>query len=260
MRRAIAFALVFLALLPALAVSQTSEPEFNPPVTVDAKDQDVRDVLRTVFTTAKVSFILDPKVEGKLNLGLQGIPFEQALDQILGQVGATYRLEGGVYHVVPRVQVLDPTLPVEVVGLQIVDLEVVNALKRLPGKEVVEVAPGVSGRVTVVGIEDEQELLNEIARQVDARVLRSESGYRLVPRHSLRRRIGPVRHADGDLRQIVIGLLDQAGIDYIVSGGIAGKTTVNIGDTDVQSALEAILAPIGGRISLRQGVFIVSAR
>lgn len=238
------------ATAPAQAKSHT--PQEPTAVTLDAKDLDVRDAIRAVFAKSNASFVLDPNVQGKINMSLKNVSFETALQEVLRQAGATYTMRGDIYQITPRIELGGDPAPV--------DMELKDALRRISGNVDVVVSPGVTGQVTIVGNQSDEETLATIARQLDARVVKTETGFRLEPKNSLRKPVAVVRATDGDLRKIVTELMASAGVGYVVSSGVAGKVTVNLSDTDVQSAVEALLAPIGGKITLRRGVFIVSVR
>jgi hypothetical protein len=61
---------------------------------------DVRDALREIFKTGKVSYTIAPNVQGTVTVSLKNVSFETALGNVARQVDATYRVEGGVYNVV----------------------------------------------------------------------------------------------------------------------------------------------------------------
>lgn len=65
-------------------------------------EADVREALRALFKNVSVSYSIAPEVQGVVTVSLRSITFETALQNILRQVDATYRVEGGVYEIVRR--------------------------------------------------------------------------------------------------------------------------------------------------------------
>jgi hypothetical protein len=64
---------------------------------------DIRDALKILFRAAgNISYSIDSNVQGTITCDLKQVPFETALRSILGQVQATYRVEGGIYYIVPK--------------------------------------------------------------------------------------------------------------------------------------------------------------
>jgi len=74
------------------------------PVSIQFERVDVRDALRQLFKTVGVSYSITPEVQGTVTVDLKNISFEQGLQNVLRQVDATYRVQGGVYEVTLRNQ------------------------------------------------------------------------------------------------------------------------------------------------------------
>ncbi len=70
--------------------------------TLRFENADIRDVLRMVWGDVGAAYRIDPRVQGRVTLDLTGVPFESALQQVLQNIRATYRIEGGVYDIVPQ--------------------------------------------------------------------------------------------------------------------------------------------------------------
>jgi hypothetical protein len=69
---------------------------------LELEQADVREALRILFKNVNISYSIAPEVQGFVTVSLKRIPFETALQSILNQVDATYRVEGGVYHIIKR--------------------------------------------------------------------------------------------------------------------------------------------------------------
>ncbi|AIE84019.1 hypothetical protein [Fimbriimonas ginsengisoli] len=66
---------------------------------VDYNRDNVRDALRELMGNSSQSFTIDSDVQGEVTLSLHNVTFDTALQLVLRQVDATYRMEGSVIHV-----------------------------------------------------------------------------------------------------------------------------------------------------------------
>ena len=69
------------------------------PISLDLKDADLKDVLRTFAELARLNIVIDPEVKGSVTVRLNDVPWDQALDVILQVNGLGYVLEGNVLRV-----------------------------------------------------------------------------------------------------------------------------------------------------------------
>jgi type IV pilus assembly protein PilQ len=69
------------------------------PISLDLKDADLKDVLRTFAELTKLNIAIDPDVRGSVTLRLHDVPWDQALDVILRINGLGYVLEGNILRV-----------------------------------------------------------------------------------------------------------------------------------------------------------------
>jgi len=60
---------------------------------------DIHIALRHLFERLNVSFTIAPEVQGAVTVESSNLPFEIALQHLLRQVDATYRIEAGVYEI-----------------------------------------------------------------------------------------------------------------------------------------------------------------
>jgi type IV pilus assembly protein PilQ len=81
--------------LPPIAGSLSS----GEPISLDLKDADLKDVLRTFAKLARLNIAIDPEVKGSVTVRLHDVPWDQALDVILQVNGLGYVLEGNVLRV-----------------------------------------------------------------------------------------------------------------------------------------------------------------
>ncbi len=68
-------------------------------ISLDLKDADLKDVLRTFAQLARLNIAIDPEVRGSVTVRLHDVPWYQALDVILQVNGLGYVLEGSVLRV-----------------------------------------------------------------------------------------------------------------------------------------------------------------
>src|SRR6266496_800683 len=68
------------------APAKPADPEsryLGEPISLDLKDADLKDVLRTFAELTKINIAVDPDVKGSVTLRLHDVPWDQALDVIL---------------------------------------------------------------------------------------------------------------------------------------------------------------------------------
>jgi type IV pilus assembly protein PilQ len=69
------------------------------PISLDLKDADLKDVLRTFAELTKINIAIDPDVKGSVTVVLSDVPWDQALELILEMNGLGYVLEGRILRV-----------------------------------------------------------------------------------------------------------------------------------------------------------------
>ncbi len=92
---------LMLAGVPTMAFAQDDITQRNIP-SLEYQQADVREALRALFRSVGASYTIAPDVQGLITVSLKNVPFEQALQQVIRQVEATYRIESGVYQIVKR--------------------------------------------------------------------------------------------------------------------------------------------------------------
>jgi hypothetical protein len=98
---------------PARALAQDDVANTIIPA-LDLEQADVRDALRALFRNVRISYSIAPDVQGTVTVSLRNVTFETALQNILRQVDATFRVEAGVYQILKREP--PPTIAPEVMG------------------------------------------------------------------------------------------------------------------------------------------------
>jgi type II secretory pathway component GspD/PulD (secretin) len=76
---------------------------------LELNQADVREALRSLFKDVSASYTIDPEIQGQVTVSLKRVTLEVALQNMLRQVDATYRIEAGVYMIVKR-RLVEPPL------------------------------------------------------------------------------------------------------------------------------------------------------
>ena len=106
-----ALGLALFVTAPSRAMAQQDDTQKIIP-SLELDQADVRDALRALFRNVNVNYSIAPEVQGTVTVSLKNVLFETALQFILKQVDATYRIESGVYQIIHReAQIFNPTSP-----------------------------------------------------------------------------------------------------------------------------------------------------
>jgi type IV pilus assembly protein PilQ len=89
---------------PAPAPQQAAPAQQRPrytgePISVNLKDVDLKDFFRLIHEISGLNIVLDPNVRGTLTLVLDDVPWDQALDLVLGNNGLDRKLDGNVLRI-----------------------------------------------------------------------------------------------------------------------------------------------------------------
>jgi bla regulator protein BlaR1 len=149
-----------LSLLPGKAVAdprqaqgQAQDPSERILSRFTAEQRNVRDVIHDLFAQANVTYTIASDVQGTVTVDLSNVTFRVALENVLKQVEASYRVEGGVF----RIQKLDDDpqgLPADEptgkLALKFNDTDIREALQSLFNilKAGYTISPDVEGTVT----------------------------------------------------------------------------------------------------------------
>lgn len=108
-RAVVAFAIVLIALtataagivqsVAAPAPRGTSADKPAEPITIHLKDADVQDVLKVFGNLTGKTMDVSSDVSGKVTVDMDRIPWTEALQQVVSQVGAKARIDGNTIHV-----------------------------------------------------------------------------------------------------------------------------------------------------------------
>jgi type IV pilus assembly protein PilQ len=86
---------------PALQ-QQTGERVYTgDPISLDFQGVDLRAVLRTFAEISKLNIVIDPKVQGAVDVSLRDVPWDQALEIILRSNRLGYVVDGSIIRIAP---------------------------------------------------------------------------------------------------------------------------------------------------------------
>ena len=71
------------------------------PITLDYQDADLRAVLRTFAEISGLNIVIDPTIDGTVDVSLKEVPWDQALDIILKANKLGYAVDGNVVRIAP---------------------------------------------------------------------------------------------------------------------------------------------------------------
>jgi type IV pilus assembly protein PilQ len=80
-------------------LSGTQKVYNGEPISLNLKDADLKDVLRTFGELTGLNIAIDPNVAGVVTVNFTDVPWDQALELILRQNNLTYVLEGNVMRI-----------------------------------------------------------------------------------------------------------------------------------------------------------------
>ena len=70
-------------------------------ISLDATDMDMSDFFRLMATVGNINVVLHPAVQGKVNLSVKNVPWEQVLDIVLKTHGLAKEVQGNIMQIVP---------------------------------------------------------------------------------------------------------------------------------------------------------------
>ena len=96
-------AVLMVGLLPAVV----SAADANELITIDFKDLDVNAAIEAMFRNTGRNFAIDPEAKDVRigSLSFKGVPFDQALKNLLKSAGLTYRMDTNIYLISKKASV-----------------------------------------------------------------------------------------------------------------------------------------------------------
>lgn len=88
-------------------VSRAPREYTGHPVSLDFQGADLRSVLRTFAEISGLNVVIDPAVQGSVDVALRDVPWDQALDQILRANKLGYIVDGTIVRIAPLTVLAD---------------------------------------------------------------------------------------------------------------------------------------------------------
>lgn len=85
-------------------ISQATREYHGEPIDVTITDADLKATLRDFAQLSGLNIVVHPDVSGSVTVNLKGVPWDQALEQILKMNDLAYEIEGNIMRVAPRAQ------------------------------------------------------------------------------------------------------------------------------------------------------------
>lgn len=98
-----------LMVVPTNLTAQTSDPGNQIVPSIELDSADVRDALKILFNATGISYTVANDVQGVVTVNLTNVTLRNGLRNILNQVDATWREEGGVYNIIRKPQMESTT-------------------------------------------------------------------------------------------------------------------------------------------------------
>ena len=92
---------------PAPAAPQVSQRFTGHPVSLDFQSADLRAVLRTFAEISGLNIVIDPTIQGSVDVALRDVPWDQALDIILRANKLGYVVDGTIVRIAPLAVLAD---------------------------------------------------------------------------------------------------------------------------------------------------------
>jgi type IV pilus assembly protein PilQ len=87
--------------LQSMTNAQGQRTFTGDPVTLDFQSADLRAVLRTFAEISGLNVVIDPSIQGTVDVALRDVPWDQALDIILRANKLGYSVDGNIVRIVP---------------------------------------------------------------------------------------------------------------------------------------------------------------
>jgi type II secretory pathway component HofQ len=70
-------------------------------ISIEARDMDMSDFFRLMANAGHFNVVLHPAVQGKINVAVKDVPWEQVLDIVLKSYGLAKEVQGNIMRIVP---------------------------------------------------------------------------------------------------------------------------------------------------------------
>jgi type IV pilus assembly protein PilQ len=245
------------------------------PISLDFQGADLRAVLRTFAEISGLNIVIDPAVQGSVDVALRDVPWDQALDIILRANKLGYSLDGTIVRVAPLTvlaeeekqrrqlaeqQALAGELRVMTATLSYATAETVRPLllkSALTQRGTVEV-DARSNTLIITDLQAALDRASSLISTLDQAQPQVEIEARIViTNKAFRREIGAQLGLGGEMTPRLGNTLPLAFPNSVVGGGRTGVASapgvpnaVNLGVTGATSAVGLALGAVNGAFNL----------
>ena len=245
------------------------------PISLDFQGADLRAVLRTFAEISGLNIVIDPAVQGSVDVALRDVPWDQALDIILRANKLGYSLDGTIVRVAPLTvladeekqrrqlaeqQALAGELQVMTATLSYAQADTVRPLllkSALTQRGTVEV-DARSNTLIITDLQAALDRASSLIATLDQPQPQVEIEARIViTNKAFRREIGAQLGLGGEMTPRLGNTLPLAFPNAVVGGGRTGvpstpgaPNAVNLGVTGATSAVGLALGAVNGAFNL----------
>ena len=245
------------------------------PISLDFQGADLRAVLRTFAEISGLNIVIDPAVQGSVDVALRDVPWDQALDIILRANKLGYSLDGTIVRVAPLTvlaeeekqrrqlaeqQALAGELRVMTATLSYATAETIRPLllkSALTQRGTVEV-DARSNTLIITDLQAALDRASSLIATLDRAQPQVEIEARIViTNKAFRREIGASLGLGGEMTPRLGNALPLAFPNSVVGGGRTGvpgtpgaPSAVNLGVTGATSAVGLALGAVNGAFNL----------
>lgn len=127
-------------------ISQATREYHGEPIDVTITDADLKATLRDFAQLSGLNIVVHPDVSGSVTVNLKGVPWDQALEQILKMNDLAYEIEGNIMRVAPRAQFQEEAqAEQELIELEALSMPLQTVIKRVSYGTASEVAAVLRG-------------------------------------------------------------------------------------------------------------------
>jgi type IV pilus assembly protein PilQ len=257
-------------------------------MSIDAKDTDIRDVIRMISKGYNLNILLDKDVTGKLTLHLNNVPIMEGLRSIAESNGLQVIKEGNVYKIQKAtgeqkslIRYSEGKLSVDVQNVNVMDF-----LKELSSKAAISIVPDVkvdgmiTGKLYQVDIEDGlRALLESNGLKVTKRknIYQVTKGSEQTGGQQYQGRSSPAAQgsrfnvdykdglvsldiSNGDLEDLIRAISEQSDIEIITYGSIKSEINAKLNNVPLTEALALLLGGTRFTFVQKDNVILIGDR
>lgn len=231
-------------------------------VDLELSELEIGKAVAYLFAKVNGKYSLAPNVKGVTTVSLRGIPFEDALANVLRQVNATWRVKDGIYEIALKPQPEIDWGRVADEDRELYGEDVREVLARLfKGVGIAPaISPHVQGRVKISDSDLKditfEAALQKVLKQANATYRVSGGVYEIVPQ-DVGKTIVSIRAENEDIREVLRRLFKNVGVSYSIEPEVRGTVTVQLTSVSFEAALGNILKQVDATYGVEAGIYMI---